>query len=324
MSTNTIKRPFYVTLIAWIMILYSGFFLFDLLGERILDFELPPLWFFLQSYFLQVCLMFICGIGFLKGLNGARYGFILINLLMCCISELLTTSYIFTTSIEEYVFYLFLGALMFLKGADRYFKADKTIVEKEPVIEEDARTRYLKALEERKKRLREQEAAIQSLKHMKAKTKPADSDPGKQADTIESVRKTAADSPVKVNLSKQAEKKIKRKYDYAVYKIQRQDYKGACGELRLLLEKYIIEMCERYEIREPNLSAMIHKLHEKNILDKADFETFMRWKRWGDSGVHDGNEQISKDNALQFLNGVASLTGHRQYVAEISSSAESY
>jgi len=121
--------------------------------------------------------------------------------------------------------------------------------------------------------------------------------------------------------------KIERKFDYAVLKIQKGDYASACAELRGLLENYVIKLCEEYDVsfvvfaqKNISLNDRIQELNILNVISTTAYNDFIKWKRWGNIGAHnDKNKKISKNNAKQFLNGIAAILDYQNYVDQIMS-----
>ncbi len=111
------KRPLYITIIAWILILNSGFGLIIILKGIVTDFKVNN-----PIGTIQFILMIACGIGFLKGGNWSRFLFPILMIFSFAFALTIVPNK--TMLFPKVIIYVVLAAVMFTKDANQYFKKE--------------------------------------------------------------------------------------------------------------------------------------------------------------------------------------------------------
>ncbi len=130
MELNEMKRPLFVTIIAWILIILSAIGLIALgfaLNTHLLTQEeisktstLSPLVLYTSSA-ISIFINLVCGMGFLKGKNWSRYLYLITGLISFAIN--MATSEVKTMMIPSAVIFVIIVMFLFVpKNTNAFFK----------------------------------------------------------------------------------------------------------------------------------------------------------------------------------------------------------
>ena len=98
----------------------------------------------------------------------------------------------------------------------------------------------------------------------------------------------------------------------ALRKIEEGHYNSACGQLRILLEKYLTELCannRNVHPRNGDIFNMIQALYDARIVNQVDKSKLLTWNTFGNAGCHANTPPVRKEDAKYFLEGISGLLG---------------